>query len=131
MKKKLVIAGAVATVGLAGLGTAAYATNNSASSGDAAKREAKVQLTDEQKAAKKAEHEQRMKDDLAQLVKDGKLTQDQADKLFAKREELKKWLQEQDLDESYARYLGGHGGRGGERHGKKQPTSSETDTNKS
>ncbi len=90
--KKLVIAGVAATIGLAGVGTATYATTTGANNDNnqSTTRAEKPQLTEEQKAAKRAEREQKVKDEIAQLVKDGKLTQDQADKLLAKRAELQK-----------------------------------------
>ncbi len=148
--KKLVIAGVAATIGLAGVGTAAYATTTGANNNNnqSTTRTERPQLTEEQKVAKRAEREQKVKDEIAQLVKDGKLTQDQADKLLAKRAELQKereankpttkptelteeqkaakkaerekkqtelknWLKEQGIDESYIKYLSGRGGKGG------------------
>lgn len=87
--KKIIIAGAVAAIGLAGFSVAAYATETNSNTDKTAKVQ-KKELTEEQRAAKKAEREQKIKDELAQLVKDGKLTQDQADKLIAKRAELAK-----------------------------------------
>ena len=82
-----------------------------------------------------------MKDRLAQAVKDGKLTQAQADKITAKmaemktfmesqkdktkeerktameakRDELKKWAEDNDIPEGYMPM--GHGGPGGRGHG--------------
>jgi hypothetical protein len=44
---------------------------------------------DEQRSVMEAEREAEFKEQVAQLVSDGKLTQDQADKLTAKRAELK------------------------------------------
>lgn len=101
MKKQLVIASVVATLGLAGLaGGAAFATAQSRVGGDgivnaiATKfnlKTADVQAVfDEHRTAMHAEREQQVKDKVAQLVKDGRLTQAQADKINAKRAELEK-----------------------------------------
>ena len=104
MKKQLVIASTVATLGLAGLaGGAAYATTQSGSTTDpmgslvsaiATKfnlKTADVQAVfDANRTQMEAQREQAVKDQVAQLVKDGKLTQAQADKINAKRAELEK-----------------------------------------
>lgn len=104
MKKQLVIASAVATLGLAGLaGGAAFATSQSSNGTDpmsslvnaiATKfnlKTADVQAVfDANKTQMQAQREQQVKDQVAQLVKDGKLTQAQADKINAKRTELEK-----------------------------------------
>lgn len=101
MKKQLVIASAVATLGLAGLaGGAAFATSqsdtgtNSLVNAIATKfnlKTADVQAVfDANKAQMHAEREQQVKNQVAQFVKDGKLTQAQADKINAKRAELEK-----------------------------------------
>ena len=105
MKKHLLVAGAVTTVGLAGLAgaTVANAETNSTSSTnpmsslvDAISSKFNLNKTDvqkvfdEQRTKMEAEREQEVKDQVAQLVKDGKLTQDQADKINAKRAELEK-----------------------------------------
>lgn len=155
MKKKLLTAAAVATIGVAGLGTgAAFAVSDSDGSSDpmsslvsaiATKfnlKTSEVQAVfDEQRSTMEAEREQEVKDKVAALVKDGKLTQAQADKINAKRAELKaareadrdsmqdktaderktametkkteldKWLSDNDIDDDYAYLLMG-GGRG-------------------
>lgn len=104
MKKQLVIAGTAATLGLAGLaGGAAFATTQSGTNTDpmsglvsaiATKfnlKAADVQAVfDANRAQMDAQREQQAKDQVAQLVKDGKLTQAQADKINAKRTELEK-----------------------------------------
>lgn len=101
MKKQLVIASAVATLGVAGLaGGAAFATSqsgagtNSLVNAIATKfnlKTADVQAVfDANKTQMQAQREQQVKDKVAQLVKDGKLTQAQADKINAKRTELEK-----------------------------------------
>lgn len=148
----------MATVGLAGLGTMGVAKAATSSTNDphgdpqssiiekiASKfnlnKDEVKKVFDEDHTARQAEHEARMQQTLDQLVKDGKLTQEQADKLTAKakelkadrdanrdsmkdkseserksardakREELKKWLSDNGISEEYARFLGG-GGRG-------------------
>ncbi len=103
MKKKLVALGIAAVVGTVGLtgATVANAVTNTGSNpmsslvdALASKfnlNKADVQkVFDEQRSAKQAEHEEKVKDKLAELVKAGKLTQAQADKLLAKRAEMEK-----------------------------------------
>lgn len=153
--KKLVVAGTVVAVSLAGLaGGAAYATTNSTSgtdpmSGLASAIATKFNLNkddvqkvvDEQRTQMQAQRDQEVKDQVAQLVKDGKLTQAQADKINANRAELEKereanrtseqnltdeqrkakmdehktaldtWLKDNGIDSQYAYLL--MGGRGG------------------
>jgi hypothetical protein len=92
---------------------------------------------DAQRTEMEAERTQEMKDRLAQAVKDGKLTQDQADKITAKlaemkanredlsgktpeerheamkaaRDEIKKWAEDNNIPMEYLRIVGGgHGG---------------------
>ena len=150
------VGGAVASVGLAGIGTigvASAATDTTsdpqnsiiekiASKFNLNKDEVK-KVFDDEHAARHKERQARVKTELAQLVKDGKLTQEQADKIIAKsaelkaerdanreaikdkteaerktimdtkRDELKKWLSDNGIDESYIRYVAGGGpGRG-------------------
>ncbi len=92
---------------------------------------------DEQKASMHAEREAKIADKIAELVKDGKLTQDQADKLTARakelqtqreanrdkfkdlskeerkaqmdkdREAISKWFSDNKIDEKYARFIFG------------------------
>lgn len=105
MKRHLAIAATAATIGIAGLGAsvASAATNDNATKTDpmsslvekiASKfnlnKTEVQQVFDEQRTAMEAEREQNAKDRLAQLVKDGKLTQAQADAITAKRAELQK-----------------------------------------
>ncbi len=104
MKKQLIVAATTATLGMAGLaGGAAFATTQSGSTTDpmgnlvsaiATKfnlNKSDVQkVFDEQRTQMDAQREQAVKDQIAQLVKDGKLTQAQADKINAKRAELEK-----------------------------------------
>lgn len=100
--KKLIVAGTVATLGLAGLaGGTAFATTHNGNgpmsdlpNAIATKfhlNESDVQkVFDEQRAKMDAAREQDQKAELAQLIKDGKLIQEQADKITAKRTELDK-----------------------------------------
>lgn len=154
--RTLLVGGAITTVGLASLGiasTAHAATKNNdpqssiidklATTFNLNKDEVK-KVFDEERAAHRAEHTARLTDRLNQLVADKKLTQEQADKLAAKadelhkareadkntvrnltpeeriaardaqRDELKKWLSDNGIDEQYVRFLlGGHHGPGG------------------
>jgi hypothetical protein len=162
MKKQVLIAGAVATLGTAGLlGGAAYATTQSSDGTDprgnlvsaiATKfnlKTADVQAVfDANKTQMDAQREQSVKDKVATLVKSGKLTQAQADKLNAKRAELEKahqadrtaaqrltqdqrkakmdanrvavdaWLKENGIDAQYGRLLMGGHGGHGDSHGR-------------
>ena len=102
MKKRLLTAAAIATIGMAGLSTGAVFATTDTESGDdpmsglvsavAEKfnlKAADVQAVfDEQRSAMEADREQEVKDKVAALVKDGKLTQAQANKIDAKRTEL-------------------------------------------
>lgn len=151
----MLVGGAVLSVGAASIGSlgVASAATNSGDSGQSSvvdKLVAKFGLNkadvqkvfDEDRSAHQAEREQKVKDKLAELVKEGKLTQDQADKLVAKakelqtarqanreamkdkskeerkavmdkeREALDKWLSDNKIDKQYARFLFG-GGHGG------------------
>ncbi len=118
MKKQLLIAGAVATLSTAGLlGGAAYATTQSGNNADpmgglvsalATKfnlKTADVQAVfDANKTQMDAQREQSVKDEVAALVKSGKLTQTQADKITAKRVELEKARQaDRTADQSLTR----------------------------
>jgi len=106
MKKTLAIAGAITAVGvstLAGVGavSAHAAQNDSGDSGLAAKIAQKFNLNkdevkkviQEDHAAHRAEMEAKMQERLDQAVKDGKLTQDQADTLKAKQKELQSTME--------------------------------------
>lgn len=157
MKKQLAIIGAVTAIsaaGLTGVGLAHAANTTGTSSNpmsglvDAIASKfnldkTKVQAVfDEQHSKLEAEREQQVKDQVAQLVKDGKLTQAQADKINAKRAELEKqreadrtadqnltdaqrkakmdehrtaidtWLKENSIDQQYAYLLMGGRGHG-------------------
>ncbi len=106
MKKHLVIAATAATIGIAGLGAGvAHAATNSDSttstspmSGLVDKLASKFNLNkaevqqvfDEQKATMNAERETKVKEAVAKLVTDKKITQAQADLINAKRESLEK-----------------------------------------
>jgi hypothetical protein len=102
MKKHLVAVGIASTVGLAGVagvGMASAATDTTnpqdglisaiASKFNLEKDEVK-KVFDEQRAANEKEREAKVNEELAQLVKDGKLTQAQVDTLKAKKAELQK-----------------------------------------
>jgi hypothetical protein len=155
MNKKLValgIAAAVGTVGVTGVGVANAVTKNGtdpmSSLVDALASKFNLNKTDvqkvfdEQHATMEATHEQEVKDKLAQLVKDGKLTQAQVDKIIAKQAELKKereankdsmkdktreemksameakrtaletWAKDNGIPTEYLRFVIGHGGHG-------------------
>ena len=104
MKKRLLTLGiitAVGTAGAVGVGVANAATDPSSVSPMSGLVDAiasKFSLNksdvqkvfDEQHSTMQQQRETDFKSELAQLVKDGKLTQDQADKLTAKRAELQK-----------------------------------------
>jgi polyhydroxyalkanoate synthesis regulator phasin len=158
IKKSVLIGATAAVVGvtsLAGIGIASAATTatngNSLVDKIATKfglKKADVQAVfDQNRTEKEAERLQNVKDTLAQAVKDGKLTQAQADaittkmtemKTFmdslkdktaderhtamdAKRDELKKWADDNSIPEAYRRFvMGGPGrgmGMGGHMHG--------------
>ncbi len=102
MRKQLITAGIVTTIGLAGVAgvgiahasTDTNSTNPFSSLVDAISTKFNLSKTDvqkvfdEQRTAREAEHETQVKADLAKLVTDGKLTQAQVDKILAKRTEL-------------------------------------------
>jgi predicted phage gp36 major capsid-like protein len=161
MKKPFVIAGLAATIGLAGLGAGvAHAATSSSDSNnpmsslvDAIATKFNLdktqvqQVFDEQKTKMDAEREQEVKDELAQLVTDGKLTQAQSDAITAKRAELEKereanrdsfkdktaeerksemdtkrteleqWAKDNGIDTQYLKYVFGHGPGGRGGHG--------------
>lgn len=94
------MAGAAATIGLTsvlgvGLASAHSQTNGQSTLVDKIAQKfnlnkADVQkVFDENRAEHEAEHKQKLKERLDQAVKDGKLTQDQENKIIAKLEELK------------------------------------------
>lgn len=153
--KKVIIASSIAALGVTGLaGGAVFATANSTSGTDPMsglvsaiatkfnlKKDDVQKVFDEQRTQMETQREQEVKDQVAQLVKDGKLTQAQADKINAKRAELVKereanrtseqnltdaqrktkmeerkttldtWLKDNNIDSQYAYLL--MGGRGG------------------
>lgn len=153
--KKVIIASSIAALGVTGLaGGAVFATANSTSGTDPMsglvsaiatkfnlKKDDVQKVFDEQRTQMETQREQEVKDQVAQLVKDGKLTQAQADKINAKRAELVKereanrtseqnltdaqrktkmeerkttldtWLKDNSIDSQYAYLL--MGGRGG------------------
>lgn len=102
--KKVIIASSITALGVTGLaGGAVFATANSTSGTDPMsglvsaiatkfnlKKDNVQKVFDEQRTQMETQREQEVKDQVAQLVKDGKLTQAQADKINAKRAELVK-----------------------------------------
>lgn len=157
MKKQLIVAGIVTAAGLTGLAgmAVANAATNSTSSDPMSSlvqaiatkfnlKSSDVQaVIDEQKTKMDADREADVKAQVTQLVKDGKLTQAQADKINAKRAELEKereanrtsdqsltdaqrktkmderktaldtWLKENGIDTQYAYLFMGGRGHGG------------------
>lgn len=149
LKRSLLIGGTLISIGAvtAGdLGIASAATSNTGRDALVDKLVAKFNLNkadvqkvfDEEHAARETEHEADIKTKLDQAVKDGKLTQDQEDKLIAKlkelqaereaahdsgtkpdaesmkakRDEFKKWLSDNNIPEEYGLALGGRGHHG-------------------
>ena len=143
--------GAIVSVGaasVAGMGVASAASNGSSSNSLVDKIATKFNLKkddvqkvfDEEHAARQTERQQKLKDRLDQAVKDGKITQDQEDKLIAKLKELeadrqafreqkeetqaerdahkakmdafKQWLADNKIPEDLARPMGGRGHHG-------------------
>jgi len=104
MKKHLAIAGIVAGIsaaGITGVGVANAATDTNKtdpmsslvtalSSKFNLNKDDVQKVFDEQRTVMEAERETKAKEEVAQLVTDGKLTQAQADAINAKRAELKK-----------------------------------------
>ena len=104
MKKHLVAAGIATAVGITGLtgigianaATTTTSTNPMSSLVDAIATKFNLNKTevqavfDAQRTEMQAQREAEIKKEVAQLVADGKLTQDQADKINAKRAELQK-----------------------------------------
>lgn len=156
MKKALLASGAIATLGIAGFVgattvSAASETQSRGIDGLVTKIAERFSLSkddvqkvfDEERQAREAEREQAMKERLSQAVTDGKLTQEQADLIIAKHEEmqafrdsltgktdaerraamdekraeLKQWAEDNDIPSGYGLFGGGrHGGFGrGER----------------
>lgn len=171
--KKVIIASSIAALGVTGLaGGAVFATANSTSGTDPMsglvsaiatkfnlKKDNVQKVFDEQRTQMETQREQEVKDHVAQLVKDGKLTQAQADKINAKRAELVKereanrtseqnltdaqrktrmeerkttldtWLKDNSIDSQYAYLL--MGGRGGSDGGKRDSRSSSSQSSTS
>jgi hypothetical protein len=174
MRKRLLAAATVATIGVAGVTSgAAFAVTQADGSTDpmsslvtaiAEKFDLKTSdvqaVFDEQRTKMEAEREQETKDKVAALVTESKLTQAQADKINAKRAELKEqreaerdsmqdktaeerrsametkrteldtWLEENDIDKTYAYLLmggHGHGGPGGPGGPREENTSTESE----
>lgn len=105
MKKYLAVAGIASVIGVAGLtgvGVVNAAANSSTSTDPMSSlvdalaskfnlNKSDVQsVFDAQRTKMEADHEATIKAEVAQLVTDGKITQDQADKINAKRAEIQK-----------------------------------------
>lgn len=104
MKKSLIAASVAAAIGTAGVigvtavnaATTTDTTNPMSSLVEAVASKFNLNKTevqavfDEQKTKMEAERETKVKEEVAQLVTDGKITQAQADKINAKRAELQK-----------------------------------------
>lgn len=130
--KSLLVAGAVATVSLAGitgLGVASAATSTYGTSGTSIvdklaakfnlKKEDVQAVFDENHAAHEAEHQQEVSDRLQKLVDNGKITADQKTKIEAKMKELQSardaemkaldaWADQNKIDRRYV-MMGDHG----------------------
>ena len=156
MKKQLLAAAAVTTIGVAGVATAGVShaltsstdTNPTTSLAEAIAKKFNLKAADvetvikDQRTAMGQEHEAKIAAKITQLVKDGKLTQAQADAINAKRAELQKeheshklsktedqaarkaamekrkadlenWAKQHNIPSEYVRYvMGGHEGHG-------------------
>ena len=105
IKKSLMVAGAIATIGAAStaIGVSAATTGSNSSSGDGlvTKIAQKFNLNqdevqkvfDEDRSTHEAEHKAKQEERLSQAVKDGKLTEDQKTKILAKAEEMKSQME--------------------------------------
>lgn len=105
IKKSLLVAGAVTTMtaaGITGMGVASAATSGAGPDGDSKsslvdKLASKFNLNkddvqavfDEERAERQAKHGLKIEERLTQAVADGKITEDQKDKILAKMKELK------------------------------------------
>jgi hypothetical protein len=109
VKKSLLVAGAVATVGvtgIAGLGVASAATDSSTTKSDGMsslvdkiadkfnlnKQEVEA-VFEEERTEREAEMQQKLEERLTQAVTDGKITEAQKDKILAKHKELKSQME--------------------------------------
>lgn len=100
VRKSVVAASAIALLGLTALHAApTYAASNSTGLIDrlverfSLNRDEVQTVFNEHRASMTAQHEQAMKDQLAQAVTDGKITQAQADLITAKHSELKTFME--------------------------------------
>ena len=156
IKKSLLIAGAVTSIGAAGITAGSTVAADPADSGHDTlvskiaqkfnlKQDEVQAVFDEERKNKQAEHQQQEEQKLAQAVKDGKLTEEQKSKIIAKknelreqreaerdsmkdksreerkqameakRTELEKWAQENNIPTEYLHHGKGRGGPGGPR----------------
>ncbi len=99
IKKPLLIAGAISTIGFAGLAGSSLASAQSSTSGSDSlvskiaqkfnlKTEDVQAVFTEDRNAREAEHQASIEKELTQAVTDGKITADQKDKIVAKQKEL-------------------------------------------
>lgn len=106
MKRVLLASGAIATLGIAGLiGVASVSAVSDSSAGGVDTLVTKIaekfnlnkddvqKVFDEERAVRIAEREQVMKDRLARAVTNGDLTQDQADMIVAKHQEMREFME--------------------------------------
>jgi hypothetical protein len=115
MQKKLIAGGAIAMVALALIGTGTIYAQSTTTAGESIvdriaarfnlNKDDVQKVFDEQRDEKKAQRQQALEDKLNQLVKEGKLTEDQKTKLLAKLNERKdnwqdfeNWLKENNID---------------------------------
>jgi len=100
IKKSLLVAGAVTSISLAsitGIGVASAASNTSGESTLVDKIATKFNLNksevkavfDTDRTEHEVEHQKKVEDELAQAVKDGKITSTQKDLILAKQKEIK------------------------------------------
>lgn len=98
IKKSLLLAGAVTTIGLAGMGAAAKAATTSSTGGTGLvdkiaqkfnlNKDDVQKVFDEDRQSQEAEHQAKMEERLTKAVTDGKLTDEQKTKILAKIKEL-------------------------------------------
>lgn len=158
VKQSLLVGGTMLSIGVAGAGTMGLANAATNTTSDTSNPQSSIveklaskfklnkedvqKVFDEERTERKAANEAKVKEKLDALVKEGKLTQDQADKLIAKAAELKttrqanrdamqnktaaerkaamqaeraaldKWLSDNGIAKEYGRFLTG-GGHGG------------------
>ena len=103
IKKSLLVAGAVATIGLAGTGAVAHAATKPDPGKDglvdkiaqkfSLNRDDVQKVFDEERQSHEAEHQAKVEERLTKAVTDGKITEEQKSKILAKLTELKSQMQ--------------------------------------